>query len=398
MSERKVFSIPLTRVAPLPQKSLDNAMNVLASGQLFRYGETRADGQFVAQLETAFAAYHGKKYAICVNSGGGAITLALRCAGVSSGDTVLLNAFTLAPVPGSLANIGCSIELVEITENLIVDLDHLASQIEAHRPKAFLLSHMRGHFGNMEEVANLCRKHDVLLIEDCAHTLGARWDGRLLGTFGIAGCFSLQTYKQINAGEGGVILTDDDHLAAKAVLMSGSYELHQQHGCIPPTDLLNYYSPTTPNFSMRLNELSAAVALPQLEDLEQRNASWRAVYAAIESGLNDVSCLRLPSHSSAVELAPTSIQFIIKKPREDIETFVAHCAKRGVMLKWFGASSPKGFTSVHRHWKYIEPQSLEATNRTLSGLCDLRLPSTLTPEDCRLLCEIMIEELQALDA
>ena len=62
-----MFSIPLTRVAPLPQKSLDNAMNVLASGQLFRYGETRADGQFVAQLETAFAAYHGKKYAICVN-------------------------------------------------------------------------------------------------------------------------------------------------------------------------------------------------------------------------------------------------------------------------------------------------------------------------------------------
>ena len=305
MSERKVFSIPLTGVAPLPQKSLDNAMNVLASGQLFRYGETRADGQFVAQLETAFAAYHGKKYAICVNSGGGAITLALRCAGVSSGDTVLLNAFTLAPVPGSLANIGCSIELVEITENLIVDLDHLASQIEAHRPKAFLLSHMRGHFGNMEEVANLCRKYDVLLIEDCAHTLGARWDGRLLGTFGIAGCFSLQTYKQINAGEGGVILTDDDHLAAKAVLMSGSYELHQQHGCIPPNDLLNHYSPTTPNFSMRLNELSAAVALPQLEDLEQRNAMWRAVYAAIESGLNGVSCLLLPSHSSAVELVPT---------------------------------------------------------------------------------------------
>ena len=398
MSERKEFSIPLTHVAPLPQKSLDNAKIVLASGQLFRYGETRADGQFVAQLETAFAAYHEKKYAICVNSGGGAITLALRCAGVSSEDTVLLNAFTLAPVPGSLANIGCSIELVEITENLIVDLEHLASQINAHRPKAFLLSHMRGHFGNMEEVALLCRENDVLLIEDCAHTLGARWNDQLLGTFGVAGCFSLQTYKQINAGEGGVIITDDDHLAAKAVLMSGSYELHQQQGCIPPIDLLNQYSPTTPNFSMRLNELSAAIARPQLENLEERNAIWRTVYQTIESELDGVSCLLLPSHHHAVELAPTSIQFIVKKPREHIKKFVANSAQRGVKLKWFGASSPKGFTSVHHHWKYIEPQSLEATNQTLSGLCDLRLPSTLTSDDCRLLCNILVEELEALDA
>ena len=398
MSERKVFSIPLTRVAPLPKESVENAENVLASGQLFRYGETNPDGQFVAQLETAFAAYHGKKYAICVNSGGGAITLALRCAGVTSEDTILLNAFTLAPVPGSLANIGCSIELVEITQDLVVDLNHLQAQIESHRPKAFLISHMRGHFGNMVDVVNICRQHDVLLIEDCAHTLGARWDGQLLGTFGVAGCFSLQTYKQINAGEGGIIITDDDHLAAQAVLMSGSYELHQQHGCVPPLDLLNQYSPMTPNFSMRLNELSAAVALPQLTDLEQRNENWRAIYASIESMLRDALGFRLPSHLPAVELAPTSIQFTVMKPRKHIEQFVKKCGERGVVLKWFGASSPKGFTSVHHHWKYIQPQSLEATNEVLAGLCDLRLPSTLTPEDCQLIAEILMEEMEALGA
>lgn len=396
MNERRVFSVPLTQVPPLPEKSLQNAESVLNSGQLFRYGETSADGQFVSRLEAAFAAYHGKKYAVCVNSGGGAITLALRSAGVSSGDTVLLNAFTLAPVPGSLANIGCSIELVEITQDLVVDLEHLTSQIKTHQPKAFLLSHMRGHFGNMNDIVNICRDHGVLLIEDCAHTLGASWDGQLLGTFGIAGCFSLQTYKQINAGEGGVLVTDDEDVAAKAVLMSGSYELHQQNGCVPPIDVLNKHSPTVPNFSMRLNELSAAVALPQLDDLEVRNDRWRSIYNTIQSSLQDHPELRFPSHSSSAVLAPTSIQFIVLKSQEQLKSFVQNCAERGLTLKWFGASSPRGFTSVHHHWKYIAPQSLEATNKTLAALCDLRLPSTLTPEDCALICDILVEELAYL--
>ncbi len=396
MDERRVFSIPLTRVPALPEKSLQNAASVLKSGQLFRYGETSADGKFVSRLEAAFAAYHGKKYAVCVNSGGGAITLALRSAGVTSKDTVLLNAFTLAPVPGSLANIGCSIELVEITQDLIVDVEHLTSQIKLHRPKAFLLSHMRGHFGNMNEIVNICRDHDVLLIEDCAHTLGASWDGQLLGTFGLAGCFSLQTYKQINAGEGGVLITDDEDVAAKAVLMSGSYELHQQNGCIPPTEVLNKHSPTMPNFSMRLNELSAAVALPQLDDLEERNEQWRLIYNTIYSRLQNHSKLRFPSHSPMATLAPTSIQFVVLKHRDQIDALVQNCAERGLTLKWFGASSPQGFTSVHRHWEYISPQSLEVTNKTLAGLCDLRLPSTLSSDDCALICDILVEELDRL--
>jgi dTDP-4-amino-4,6-dideoxygalactose transaminase len=395
MGAKKVFSIPLTNVAPLPPQSFENAQRVMESGQLFRYGETNPDGQYVSKFESAFAAYHGKKYAIGVNSGGGAINLALRSAGVSSDDTVLLNAFTLAPVPGSLANIGCAIELVEITEDLVVDLDHLQSQIDAFRPKAFLLSHMRGHFGFMDEIAKICHDSGVLLIEDCAHTLGASYDGVLLGTYGVAGCFSLQTYKQINAGEGGVVLTDDDHLAAKAILMSGSYELHQQNGCLPPIEVFSVHSPSTPNFSMRLNELAAAIALPQLENLEERNENWRGIYRSIETKLNGISGLRFPAHHSKVKLTPTSIQFFVSLPFEAIQGFLKRCSDRGVKIKWFGAKTPRGFTSVHSHWTYIEPQSLSRTNQTLSTLCDLRLPGTLVEEDCQLICDIIREEFSS---
>ena len=167
--------------------------------------------------------------------------VALISAGVTKDDVVLLNSFTLAPVPGALENIGCNIELVEINENLTVDIADLESKIKLHKPKAFLLSHMRGHFGDLEEIQKLCKEHGVLLIEDCAHTLGGEWNGKKTGTFGIAGCFSLQTYKQINAGEGGIIITDDEDLAAKAILYSGSYGLHHQNGNAPSKEVFTKY-------------------------------------------------------------------------------------------------------------------------------------------------------------
>ena len=128
---------------------------------------------------------------------------------------------------------------------------------------------MRGHFGDLEEIQKLCKEHGVLLIEDCAHTLGGEWNGKKTGTFGIAGCFSLQTYKQINAGEGGIIITDDEDLAAKAILYSGSYGLHHQNGNAPSKEVFAKYEGMIPNYSLRLNELAAAVSLPQLDSLNQ---------------------------------------------------------------------------------------------------------------------------------
>ena len=85
--------------------------------------------------------------------------VALLSAGVTKDDVVLLNSFTLAPVPGALENIGCKIELVEINENLTVDVNNLESKIKLHKPKAFLISHMRGHFGDLDEIQNLCEEH-----------------------------------------------------------------------------------------------------------------------------------------------------------------------------------------------------------------------------------------------
>ena len=372
---------PLTSVPPLPSAAMEGAAAVLDSARLFRYGEHVPEGTWVARLERAFAEHFGTRFAVAVNSGGSAMFLAMRSAGVEAGDVVLLNAFTLAPVPGAIEHLGAKVVLVDVDADLRVDLEDLEAAIVEHRPKAFLLSHMRGHVADMAGVVAVCEAHDVILIEDCAHTLGASFNGKPTGLFGAAGCFSLQTWKKINAGEGGVIVTDDEDLAARAILASGAYMLHAQHGTPPSEDAIQRWAPHTPNCSMRLNELAAAIALPQLASLEARNDAWRAIYDRLAAGVRGLPNLRVPHTLDGVVHAPTSFQFIVDLPPEGIEARLAVCAERGVPIKWFGRAFATGFTSVHRHWGYVEARALPKGDAVLAGLCDVRLPSDLTVEE-----------------
>ncbi|GIR77338.1 MAG: hypothetical protein CM15mP79_2750 [Methanobacteriota archaeon] len=191
----------------------------------------------------------------------------------------------------------------------------------------------------------------------CPHP-GASYDGTPTGLFGAAGCFSLQTWKQINAGEGGIIVTDDEDLAARAILASGAYMLHAQHGTPPSEDVIQRWAPHTPNCSMRLNELAAAIALPQLASLEERNDAWRAIYNRLEAGVRVLPNLRVPRTLDEVVHAPTSFQFMQTCRLRSLNTS-GGCAERGVPIKWFGRPQATGFTSVHRHWGYVEARAAE---------------------------------------
>ena len=134
-----------------------------------------------ALLEEEFAAYMGKKFCLACASCGSAMHLALKSLGVRPGDKVLCNAYTLAPVPGAIENSGADVELVEIIDDYTIDLDDLESK--AGEAKWFMLSHMRGHITNMDRVMEICKTHDLTLIEDCAHTMGASWNGREIRVF-----------------------------------------------------------------------------------------------------------------------------------------------------------------------------------------------------------------------
>ena len=385
----------LSEPVPIPDAGIERAVSVMQSGRLFRYGEFEGGESEVAQLERQFADYMGSKYAAATNSCGSAMFVALKSAGVKPGDDVLVNAFTLAPVPGAVEHVGANPVFVECDENCCMDLDDFAAKARSGA-KVLLLSHMRGHMADMDRLSGICRRHGIMLIEDCAHTLGARWNGRRSGTFGDIACFSLQAFKHINAGEGGILTTDDEEIAAKAILYSGSYMLYAQNGARPPLDVFERHKRDVPNFSLRMNELTAAVARPQIGLLDERAQAWRERYQWLADLFASVEHLRVPERDQREEFVPSSIQFFLTDIDVDaIPGILDRCRARGVDIKWFGSSEPSGFTSTWQDWKYVaDDQSLPETRRLLELLCDMRIPVTLTEDDCRVIAAILDDAIR----
>ena len=114
---------------------------------------------------------------------------------------------------------------VEIGPDWLTDLDDLRAKAAESGARFFMLSHMRGHIADMEAITAICTEFGITLIEDCAHTMGASWQGTRSGNFGSVACFSTQTYKHMNSGEGGFLTTDNPEIAARAIILSGSYML-----------------------------------------------------------------------------------------------------------------------------------------------------------------------------
>ena len=324
-------------------------------------------------------------------SGGYAIHIALRSAGLAPGDPVLCNAFTLSPVPGAIFGAGGNPVLVEITGDYTIDVEDLDRKAEASGAKFLLLSHMRGHMADMEAVLAVCVARGLTLIEDCAHTLGAQWKGRHSGTFGTAACFSSQTYKHLNSGEGGFLTTADPELMARAVIHSGSYMLYGRHLAAPDEATFRSVRLDTPNMSGRMDNLRAAILREQLKDLDDNCRRWNQLYGTLEAKLRPVAGLVMPERAQHEHYVGSSLQFSLPDFGEEaIQAFIARCAERGVELKWFGAAEPHGFTSRYDSWRYIEGLAeLPATRKILATLCDLRIPLTFDEADCALIGEII---------
>lgn len=391
------FTGSFTQQEPIPEDGIAAALDVLRHGRLHRYNTAPGEVAETALLEEEFAALTGARYCLAVASGGYAMACALRALGVKAGDAVLSNAFTLAPVPGAIASIGARPVFVEVTEDLTIDLAHLEAQAKASGAKVLLLSHMRGHVCDMDRLMMLCDAHGLAVVEDCAHTMGARWRGVASGRHGLVGCYSMQTYKHVNSGEGGFIITDDAEVAARAVLLSGSYMLYARHRAAPAPEVFEGLRLEVPNISGRMDNLRAAILRPQLKLLEQRVARWAALYRMLEAGLEAVPGLRLILRPEEELYVGSSFQFRLPDwPEGRIRALIARCAARGVELKWFGAPEPVAFTSRYEHWRYASPTPLPATDRVLAGLIDMRVPLTFSPEDCVLIARIIKSEVLAV--
>ncbi len=381
----------LGRPPEIPDEAIAQATELLRAGRLHRYAEAGGDGGPVAELERRFAQLVGRRYAVAVNSCGGALFLALRAAGVRPGDPVLMNAFTLGPVPGALEHAGARPVLVEITEDLVIDLDDLRAKARASAARVLMLSHMRGHLCDLDALGALCRDEGITLIEDCAHALGAAWAGHPAGSFGQAGCFSFQSGKHVNTGEGGVLVTDDADIAAQAILHSGSYQLHAQNGTPPPADVMAAWSGRCGNFSLRMSSLAAVLALPQLPLLPARVADWNASHDRIAARLRSAPGFVLPHRPQAEAYAQSSLQFRLRdRDHAGMAAFVDAARAAGVWVKWFGRQAPEGYNSNPAQWPGADPAEVPRACAIQATLCDIRLPLGLSAPDCAAVADALI--------
>jgi dTDP-4-amino-4,6-dideoxygalactose transaminase len=202
----------------------------------------------------------------------------------------------------------------------------------------------------------------------------------------------------MNSGEGGLLVTDDDDMAAQAVLYSGSYMLYETHLARPPLEVFERHKKTTPNFSLRMSNLQAAILRPQLQDLETNCQRWNERYQVLETEMQNIPRLLIPPRSPREQYVASSMQFtLIDVSREQVETFLSKCKSHGVEIKWFGRNEPHGFTSTFESWQYLDSSpELPRTKKITEFLCDFRIPLTFSLEDCRTVALVIKESLHSV--
>ena len=237
-------------------------MEVMETGILMRYGfEAQRKGvNKTVELEKALAQKLGCRHAQLTPSGTTAVSTALAVAGVGAGDEVIMPTFTFVASFESILALGAIPILVDIDDTLTLDPAAVEKAITP-RTKAVMPVHMCGAQAHIEELTDICRRHNLLLIEDACQAMGATYKGKALGTFGKLGCFSYDFAKVITMGEGGAVVTDDDDLAVKidGYVDHGHDHIGNDRGAENHPFLgVNY----------RVNELASAIGLAQLRKLD----------------------------------------------------------------------------------------------------------------------------------
>lgn len=377
---------------PIPAEARSEIDRMLQSGDLFRY--TSAEASPVALLEQEFAELLGAKFALAVSSCSNALFLSLKALGLPRDAKVLIPAFTFAAVPSSVVHAGCQPVLVEVADNYRVNMDDFAAKL-AEDIQAVIISHMRGHTSDMDAIMDLCNAKGVPVIEDAAHSLGTTWNGKNIGTIGKIGCFSFQSYKLINAGEGGIMITDDPDLIAQAIIMSGAYEHNwKKHPVVH--DRFEYWQNKLPLYNVRMQNLSAAVIRPQIKEVPRRVADGLANHDYVAGKLNASPFLTVPDPLKPESRAPDSIQFNLDGfTDEETLAFATEAKARGVAVQVFGLS--KDNARAFWNWQFIgySPE-LPETRAMLMRACDVRLPARLTMPDLDFIADALTGAAEAV--
>lgn len=256
-SRRESF---LPFVSPLiGEEEIAEVIDTLRSGWLTTGPKTR-------RFEEQFREYVGARHAIAVNSCTSALHLALTVLGVGRGDEVIVPTFTFCATANVVAHLGARPVLVDVDQDFNVKPEAIEAAITP-RTKAIMPVHLSGQACDLEAILAIAARHHLPVVEDAAHAVGATYRGKKIGTFGKITAFSFYATKNLTAGEGGMITTDDDQLAQRMRLLSlhgmncDAWNRHSASGSW-------YYEVTEAGFKNNMSDLQASLGIHQLRKLD----------------------------------------------------------------------------------------------------------------------------------
>jgi dTDP-4-amino-4,6-dideoxygalactose transaminase len=308
----------------LDEREIAAVVDVMRSGWL-------TTGPKAHEFEKKFAEFVGVRYALAVNSCTAALHLALDAIGLKSGDEVLLPTLTFAATAEVVTYFGAKPVLVDSEpEYFTLNTDNLSSRLTP-RTKALIPVHFAGHPCKMDDIVEFARRNGLAVVEDAAHAFPAKYKGRNIGTLSALTAFSFYATKTITTGEGGMIVTDDQDLAARMALMrlhgmsKDAWNRYHQHGSWR-------YDVVAPGFKYNLTDLQAAIGLVQLEKAESMILGRARIAERYTEGFQDLLGFQVPRVSDDVQHA-WHLYVLVISPETlciDRDEVIEELGKRGI--------------------------------------------------------------------
>jgi len=336
---------------------------VLDTQSLFRYYGPKFLNK-VRSFENAFAEKIGVKYALGVTSGTASLLTSLTAAGVGVGDEVIIPAYTWIATATSVMATRATPVLSEVDRSLTLDPHDLEAKI-TERTKAVIPVHMRGISCKMDEIMRIAKEHGLTVIEDCAQSCGASYQGRRIGSIGDIGTFSFQLNKIITAGEGGAITTNEKKLFERAVMFHDMAALTREEfwGKFEGEPLFG--------LNFRMSEVTGAILLEQLKKLDRILSLTRKAKQAIKKGIEDLEGIEFREVPDPKGDTGICLIFFLENP-EKARAFADTLCKNNLTGPGYGTfviyDPSKPDWHVYAHWKKVTPFKGNECPRTLELL------------------------------
>jgi len=339
----KPWDFGLISTAEFGEQEKEYVMRVLEKKRVFRYFGNDNELSEAYQLEQLYSKRLGAEHCLAVNSGTSALVVALIGAGIGPGDEVIVPAYTYIATAAAVLIARAVPVIVDVDDTLTMDPQALEAAITPHT-KAVIPVHMRGVPCQMDEIMAVASKHKLVVIEDVAQANGGSYKGKPLGTIGNAGCYSFQQYKLVTAGEGGMLVTDDQSIYARANIYHDSafvyWDMNKMAECEPFAGE-NY----------RLSELNAALALAQSERIDDIVSRLQRVKSMIVDGIKDLTAIKLQRIPDPQGDLSYSLVFYLDTI-EQSQAFSEKLTREGIPN---GTINNNGFADRHifKNWKYV---------------------------------------------